>query len=287
MGIYAYSPDRGRAHSRGRFDFPDVVLALIAAGEQVCKFEFTGPWYDIGTAGELLNASAAFTEQPGVFDPGYRVEHEPVGLIGAFRPFEAIRSAEKVVGDHARTYGYGWSEEALVDRSRDTVRTAMVREGSMSEGYESRRQDGLPDRESQLVTLWRVVRERWRVVAATTVLCVVATLAVSLTSDKTYDATSRLVFEGPGARQRRHRRLTGVPELHRPATGGGDEHGAGSLHGGGAAGRRRSFARRDGGRPARFRDDLGRGEHRHRRIRARRASRSHPRRRGGGQFVRR
>jgi capsular exopolysaccharide synthesis family protein len=68
----------------------------------------------------------------------------------------------------------------------------------MSDGNETRRQDGPPDRESQLVTLWRVVRERWRVVAATVVLCVVATLVVSLTSDKTYDATSRLVFRDPG-----------------------------------------------------------------------------------------
>ena len=79
MGIYAYSPTAVAHIPEGKFDLPDLVLALIAAGEQVCKFEFTGPWYDIGTAGELLNASAAFTEQPGVFDPGYRVEHEPAG----------------------------------------------------------------------------------------------------------------------------------------------------------------------------------------------------------------
>jgi capsular exopolysaccharide synthesis family protein len=68
----------------------------------------------------------------------------------------------------------------------------------MSEGNESRRQYGAPDQESQLVTLWRVVRERWRVVVATAVLCVAATLIVSLTSDKAYDATSRLVFRDSG-----------------------------------------------------------------------------------------
>ena len=72
------------------------------------------------------------------------------------------------------------------------------RERVMSEGYGSRRQYGLPEEESQLMTLWRVVRERWWIVAVTTVLCVVASLAVSLTSQKTYEATSRLVFRDPG-----------------------------------------------------------------------------------------
>ena len=79
MGIYAYSPTAVAHIPEGKFDLPDLVLALIAAGEQVCKFEFTGPWYDIGTAGELLNASAAFTEQPGMFDPGYTVDHGSIG----------------------------------------------------------------------------------------------------------------------------------------------------------------------------------------------------------------
>ena len=38
MGIYVYSPrgDRRRV-PRGRFDFPDLVLALLADGERVCQ----------------------------------------------------------------------------------------------------------------------------------------------------------------------------------------------------------------------------------------------------------
>ena len=72
MGVYAYSP-RAVAHiPEGRFELPDLVLALVSAGELVCKFEFSGPWHDIGTAGELLKASTAFAEQPAMFDPGYQ-----------------------------------------------------------------------------------------------------------------------------------------------------------------------------------------------------------------------
>ncbi len=55
-----------------------------------------------------------------------------------------------------------------------------------------------PEEESQLLTLWRVVRERWWVVAATAVLCFMASLAISLSSEKSYEATSRLVFRDPG-----------------------------------------------------------------------------------------
>jgi NDP-sugar pyrophosphorylase family protein len=79
MGVYAYSPTAVAHIPEGRFDLPDLVLALIAAGERVCKFGFTGPWYDIGTAGELSNASAAFSERPGIFDPGYRFDRDPDG----------------------------------------------------------------------------------------------------------------------------------------------------------------------------------------------------------------
>lgn len=67
----------------------------------------------------------------------------------------------------------------------------------MSDGYGSVRY-GLPEEESQLITLSRVVRERWWIVAITTLLCVAVTLAVSLTSPDTYEATSRLVFRDPG-----------------------------------------------------------------------------------------
>lgn len=77
MGIYVYSPAAVAHIPEGqRFDLPDLVLALIAAGEPVCKYRFAGPWYDIGTAGELQNATAAFMEDPRRFDASYEAEDE-------------------------------------------------------------------------------------------------------------------------------------------------------------------------------------------------------------------
>lgn len=70
MGIYVYSPTAVAHVPAGRFDFPDLVLALIASGERVCKYAFDGQWYDIGTAGELEHANAAYHEDPDLY---YRV----------------------------------------------------------------------------------------------------------------------------------------------------------------------------------------------------------------------
>ena len=43
MGIYVYSPGALERIPRGRFDFPDLVLALLAAGEKVATYHFDGP----------------------------------------------------------------------------------------------------------------------------------------------------------------------------------------------------------------------------------------------------
>ena len=69
MGIYVYSAAAVAHVPAGYFDFPDLVLALLAAGEPVRKFEFTGPWFDIGTAGQLEQANAAYSSDPDLFDP--------------------------------------------------------------------------------------------------------------------------------------------------------------------------------------------------------------------------
>jgi NDP-sugar pyrophosphorylase family protein len=69
MGIYVYSPEVLGHIPPGRFDFPDVVLALLAAGERVAKFPFTGPWLDMGTRDEYERAMAEFGESPELFDP--------------------------------------------------------------------------------------------------------------------------------------------------------------------------------------------------------------------------
>ena len=68
MGIYVYGPDAIEAIPAGRFDFPDLVLALIDAGKPVRKYLFEGPWFDIGTANEHARASEAFAADPGTFD---------------------------------------------------------------------------------------------------------------------------------------------------------------------------------------------------------------------------
>lgn len=69
MGIYVYSPRAMEHVPRARFDFPDLVLALIAAGEKVAKFQYEGSWFDIGTPGEHELATAAYEEDPQRFDP--------------------------------------------------------------------------------------------------------------------------------------------------------------------------------------------------------------------------
>lgn len=67
MGIYAYSP-RALGHIEdGHFDFPDLVLALLAAGELVATYPFDGHWFDIGTQGEHELATAAYANEPEAF----------------------------------------------------------------------------------------------------------------------------------------------------------------------------------------------------------------------------
>jgi polysaccharide biosynthesis transport protein len=55
-----------------------------------------------------------------------------------------------------------------------------------------------PEEESQLFHVWRVVRDRWWIVALATLLCVGAALAISLSSDDEYEATARLLFRDSG-----------------------------------------------------------------------------------------
>jgi NDP-sugar pyrophosphorylase family protein len=70
MGIYAYRPSALEHIPAGRrFDFPDVVLALVRAGERVMTYPFSGPWFDIGTLPEYERAVAAMESYPGMFDP--------------------------------------------------------------------------------------------------------------------------------------------------------------------------------------------------------------------------
>jgi NDP-sugar pyrophosphorylase family protein len=69
MGIYVYSQTALEHVPDGRFDFPDLVLALLAAGERVTTYKFDGEWFDIGTLQEHEQAVAAYTEKRALFEP--------------------------------------------------------------------------------------------------------------------------------------------------------------------------------------------------------------------------
>ncbi len=68
MGIYIYDPATLGHIPDGRFDFPDVVQALLNAGETVHSYPFGGEWFDIGTRDEHEKAMAHFAEHAGMFD---------------------------------------------------------------------------------------------------------------------------------------------------------------------------------------------------------------------------
>ena len=70
MGIYVYGAEAVAAIPPGRFDFPDLVLALIERGLPVRKYAFGGPWFDIGTPSEHALATEAFDEEPDLYEPG-------------------------------------------------------------------------------------------------------------------------------------------------------------------------------------------------------------------------
>lgn len=69
MGIYVYGPEAVGRIPAGRFDFPDLVLALIDEGLPVRKFPFEGPWYDIGTPSEHELATDAYDSEPDLYEP--------------------------------------------------------------------------------------------------------------------------------------------------------------------------------------------------------------------------
>lgn len=68
----------------------------------------------------------------------------------------------------------------------------------MSDAYNAGRRYEAPEEQSQLVNLWRVVKERWWVVLLTALLCTGAALAIALTTSDSYEATARLLFRDPG-----------------------------------------------------------------------------------------
>lgn len=64
MGVYVYDPRAIAAIPVGAFDFPDLVLKLVAAGERVETYKFDGEWFDIGTPEQYDEATEAFEREP-------------------------------------------------------------------------------------------------------------------------------------------------------------------------------------------------------------------------------
>jgi NDP-sugar pyrophosphorylase family protein len=61
MGIYVFEPRVLDHIPRNKYlDFPDLVLRLLAVGEKVVGFPFTGYWQDLGRADDYAQAVAEF-----------------------------------------------------------------------------------------------------------------------------------------------------------------------------------------------------------------------------------
>lgn len=69
-GVYALSRDAVRYLPEGRFDMPDLVRALVAAGDDVHCEITDAYWKDIGRFEDYQQASADFVADPARFLPG-------------------------------------------------------------------------------------------------------------------------------------------------------------------------------------------------------------------------
>jgi NDP-mannose synthase len=69
MGIYVYDPVALDHIPAGHFDFPDLVLDLVAAGEEVRTYPFSGKWFDIGTQDEYQRATIEYEGNSAQFFP--------------------------------------------------------------------------------------------------------------------------------------------------------------------------------------------------------------------------
>jgi NDP-sugar pyrophosphorylase family protein len=59
MGVYVLEPAAVRHVAPGRYmDLPDLVIALLRAGEQVGSYAYDGYWLDIGREADYRQAQA-------------------------------------------------------------------------------------------------------------------------------------------------------------------------------------------------------------------------------------
>jgi NDP-mannose synthase len=69
-GMYVFEPAVLQYLPEGRFDLPDLIRALIAAGQRVGGYRFDGEWLDIGRPEDFAEASARFEARRDEFLPG-------------------------------------------------------------------------------------------------------------------------------------------------------------------------------------------------------------------------
>jgi NDP-sugar pyrophosphorylase family protein len=68
MGVYVLEPKAVEMIKPGYYmDLPDLVLALVEAGEQVGSYVFDGYWLDIGRHEDYERAIAEFAELRHMF----------------------------------------------------------------------------------------------------------------------------------------------------------------------------------------------------------------------------
>jgi NDP-sugar pyrophosphorylase family protein len=71
MGIYVFEPNVLQYIPLGeRFDFPELVLRLLGAGEAVNGYAYDGYWMDIGRPDDYAQAIEDFQKEPGRFIRG-------------------------------------------------------------------------------------------------------------------------------------------------------------------------------------------------------------------------
>ena len=71
MGIYVFEPRVLRYIPPGeRFDFPELVLSMLAAGEAVNGYAYDGYWMDIGRPDDYAQAIEDFLHKPDRFLTG-------------------------------------------------------------------------------------------------------------------------------------------------------------------------------------------------------------------------
>jgi NDP-sugar pyrophosphorylase family protein len=68
MGIYIFEPQVINYVPKGKYlDFPDLILALIAAGEKVAGYPFEGYWQDLGRPDDYEQAAKDFESMRSQF----------------------------------------------------------------------------------------------------------------------------------------------------------------------------------------------------------------------------